>query len=88
LGTIRCNFASNYQNSNNGFNLGSVSPVSDTTNTGYAYLECNTIQSRYGCTMSIPNTNSEFNVSLFDLSETLMLNVPDYQIILYFDVLE
>jgi len=87
IGSIRASFASNYQNSTNGFNLGSITPLLDTTSStaNTTYLDCDTRYST-GVTMNIPTTNTDFFISFLNSSENLMLNVPEYQIWLYFDV--
>ena len=87
VGSVRASFSSNYQNSTNGFNLGSVNPVLDNT-TGTAntcYLDCDT-RATQGVSMIIPKTNADFSITFFNASETAMVNVPEYQIWLYFDV--
>ena len=86
-GSLRASFASNYQNSTNGFNLGSIEPklVSTIATPITTYLECNTIDSK-GVTMIIPKTNNNITISILNANETLMASVVDYQIWLYFDV--
>ena len=86
-GTLRATFSSNTANSTNGFNLGFVRPQSDYTSgtNNTTYLDYDSTTSN-GMTMIIPNSNGDFTISLFDRSETLMVNVPEYQVWLYFDV--
>jgi hypothetical protein len=86
IGSVRASFASNYQNSTNGFNLGCVLPVLDNTSAtaNTTYLECDTIATT-GVTMIIPTTNNDFTISFLNSSEGVMANVPEYQIWLYFD---
>jgi hypothetical protein len=86
-GTLRATFSSNTSNSTNGFNLGFVRPQSDYTSgtNNTTYLDYDSTTSN-GMTMIIPNSNGDFTISLFDRSETLMVNVPEYQVWLYFDV--
>ena len=86
VGSVRANFASNYQNSTNGFNLGAILPELDiTTSTLTTYLDCDTTSTN-GASMIIPKTNTDLIISIFNSSETAMANVPEYQIWLYFDV--
>ena len=87
LGSVRCNFASGHQNSTNGFNVGSIQPYVDPVISTSAYLDCDTTKTK-GLTMTIPTTNSNFNVMLLNSSESLMTNITDYQLFLYFDFLE
>jgi len=86
-GTLRATFSSNTSNSTNGFNLGFVRPQSDYTSgtSNTTYLDYDSTTSN-GMTMIIPNSNGDFTISLYDRSETLMVNVPEYQVWLYFDV--
>ena len=86
VGSIRASFASNYQNSTNGFNLGAVLPrKDDTIATLTTYLDCDTINSA-GISMIIPKTNTDLVISFYNANETAMANVPEYQIWFYFDV--
>ena len=87
IGSIRASFASNYQNSTNGFNLGSIQPLLDNTSAtaNKTYLDCDT-RDTIGVTMNIPITNNDFFITFLNDSESLMANVPEYQIWLYFDV--
>ena len=104
VGSVRASFASNYQNSTNGFNLGAVLPQLDnsaittstatttagitTTNTTLTtYLECDTISTN-GVSMIIPKTNTDMILTFLNANETAMVNFPEYQIWLYFDVNE
>ena len=87
IGSVRASFASNYQNSTNGFNLGSIQPLLDNTSStaNTTYLDCDT-RDTIGVTMNIPTTNNDFFITFLNDSESLMANVPEYQIWLYFDV--
>lgn len=87
IGSVRASFASNYQNSTNGFNLGSIQPLLDNTSAtaNTTYLDCDT-RGSIGVTMNIPTTNTDFSILFLNNSESLMVNVPEYQIWLYFDV--
>jgi len=87
VGSIRTNLTSNSGNNNNGFNIGFIRPQSDYT-TGTAqttYLDGDTTTGN-GASILIPNSNNDFYITLLNNTETLMVNVPDYQIWLYFDV--
>ena len=85
-GSLRASFASNYQNSTNGFNLGAILPQLDTTtSTLTSYLDCDTIATA-GVSMIIPKTNTDLVISFYNANETAMANVPEYQIWFYFDV--
>ena len=87
VGSIRSSFASNYLNSTNGFNLGAIQPLLDSTSStaNTTYLDCDT-RDTIGVTMIIPTTNTDFSITFLNSSESLMSNVPEYQIWLYFDV--
>ena len=74
LGSIRVNLSSNNTNSTNAFNIGVVTPITQTLGT---YLDCDTITSQ-GCgTCIIPTNNQEFTVTILDNTENCMQNVPD-----------
>jgi hypothetical protein len=85
-GSLRASFQSNYSNCTSGFNLGCIElqtdPSASTANT--TYLKLDTSQGK-GSTIFIPNTNSDFYLSIFDSAGQLMLNVPEYEVWLYFD---
>ena len=83
IGSVRASFQSTSSNSTNLCNLGCVRPQNDFTGTGFTYLDCDTTTSN-GATVIIPNTNQDFQVSLFNANESLMSNVPDYQVWFYF----
>jgi len=87
VGSLRGSFQSNTSNSSNGLNIGFLRPSSDNTTATplTSYLECDTDSSN-GLSMVIPNSNSDFYITLLNSEEKLMLNVPEYQIWLYFDV--
>lgn len=86
VGSVRASFASNYQNSTNGFNLGAILPQLDTTTaTLTGYLDCDT-RATAGVTMIIPKTNTDLTITFYNANENAMVNVPEYQIWLYFDV--
>ena len=86
-GSLRASLTSNYQNSNNGLNLGLVKPeiVTSLASPLTLYLESDTTNTK-GTTMIIPTTNTDLTISLFNGNESLMVNVPEYHIWLYFDV--
>jgi hypothetical protein len=87
LGSVRCNFVSGHQNATNGFNIGCIQPFTDPTNATNAYLDCDTTKTK-GLSMTIPSTNSNFNVMILNSSESFMTNINDYQLFLYFDFQE
>ena len=86
-GSIRASFSSNYQNYSNGFNLGLIKPeiVSSIKSPLTFYLESDTTDTK-GTTMTIPKTNTDLIISILNGNESLMVNVPEYHIWLYFDV--
>jgi len=87
IGSVRTSFVSNYQNSTDGFNLGQIQPVLDNTSltANTTYLDCDT-RATNGITMIIPTTNNDFSITFLNSNESLMVNVPEYQLWLYFDV--
>jgi hypothetical protein len=86
VGSVRASFTSNHQNSTNGFNLGCVIPVLDTSSISIlnTYLDCDT-RNTIGASMIIPKANTDFSITLLNANETAMSNVPEYQVWLYFD---
>ena len=86
-GSLRASFQSYTSNSTNGLNLGAIVPNTFfiTSTTVSLYLEGDTSMTN-GVSMIIPASNSELYITILNSSETLMLNVPNYQIWLYFDV--
>jgi hypothetical protein len=87
VGSLRASFSSITANATNGFTLGFVRPQSDYTSgtANTTYLDADTLTSN-GATIIIPNSNGEFTVSFLNATESLMSNVPEYQLWLYFDV--
>ena len=90
VGSLRASFQSNTSNSTNGLNLGLICPRSDFESVDQIdsienYLDGNTA-SENGLSMIIPNNNTDLYVMLINRRETLMINVPEYQLWLYFDV--
>ena len=88
VGSLRASFASNTCSSTNGYNIGSVIPVTQLSTSSTAvltYLECDTTNTP-GSSILIPNTNGDFTITFLNNSETIMSNVPDFQIWFYFDV--
>ena len=87
VGSIRLQMGSATSNSTNGVNVCSVRPQSDYTSgtTAVTYLDADTTTSN-GISAIIPTTNGEFTVSILDKSENLMVNVPEYQLWLMFDI--
>jgi hypothetical protein len=88
VGSVRCSFISPYQSSNNGCNVASIQPVIDlTTNTANSsYLSADTTKTK-GITILKPKGTQDFNIQILDRTESIMANVTDYQIFLYFDIL-
>ena len=86
IGSLRGSLVSNVSNCTNGFNLGSIRPQSDyTASSGtYAYLDVDTTTSN-GATVSVPNSNQDFYLTILNSSENFMSNVPEYQVWLLFD---
>jgi hypothetical protein len=88
VGSVRASFSSISTSSSNGFNLGYLRPQNDYTaasGTIYTYLDLDTLTSN-GATIIIPNSNSEFVLTLLNATETQMSNVPEYQVWFYFEV--
>ena len=86
IGSLRATFQSTCSNSNYGFNLGCIRPQSDFTSptANTTYLDLDSTQAN-GSTIIIPNTNSDFYLSILDASEAPMVNIPDFQVWLLFD---
>jgi hypothetical protein len=84
-GTLRIGgLTSISQNPINGIVLGVVKPVvSPIVNTDW-YLECDTTQSQ-GIEISIPS-NTNICVGLYNDAGNAMVNVPEYEIILHFEL--
>lgn len=87
VGSVRASLSSISCNETNGFNLGSLRPQNDfaTATSGTTYLDLDTLTSN-GATIIIPNTNTDFTITILNSTEYLMSNVPEYQLWLYFDV--
>lgn len=85
LGTLRCNFSSAYSSINNGFVLAPVSWKYDTLN-NQNYIDIDTVNTN-GETMIIPSNGNFFNVYFLKPDEsTLMSVIPEYQLMLYFEI--
>jgi hypothetical protein len=83
IGTIRCSLNSPTSNNYNGLILGTTEDILDYG--VYEYLSLDTTQNGVSC--NIPIGNGSFTISFLNMTEnTLMTVVPEYQIILYFDV--
>lgn len=87
VGSVRLQLGSNTSNSTNGFNAAFMRPQSDYTSSvaNTTYLDVDSTMSN-GVTCVIPNTNSEFTVQILNNTENPMVNVPEYQLWLFFDV--
>lgn len=85
FGTVRANFSSVYGNVTNGFVLGMPILRTSVDGAGYYYVELDTIQTS-GKSIIIPSSNF-FNIQFLRPDEnTLMSNIPEYQIILDFEI--
>lgn len=83
-GSLRASFQSNTTKSTNGFNIGAVLPIMEyVSNITYLDLDTSTTT---GASIVIPNGNNDFYITFLDKTESLMTNVPEYQLWLYFDV--
>jgi len=85
-GSLRATFQSTCSNSNAGFNLGYIRPQSDYTSgtANTTYLDLDTTQAN-GSTIIIPNSNSDFYLTILNAAEQPMVNIPEYQVWLLFD---
>lgn len=84
VGSIRASLSSSTSNNTNGVNIGFVRPQSDFIAT-QSYIDCDTTTSD-GITVLIPTSNTNLSIYLLNANETPMVNVPDYQVWLYFEV--
>jgi hypothetical protein len=85
VGSVRASLQSNTSKITNGLNIGDILVKNNLIQTGYNYLECNTLDTD-GFTMFIPKTDSSIlNISIYDVNENLLSNCPYYQVWLYFD---
>ena len=84
-GTIRVNLGSSSQNTNLGTIIGILKPVVSATTAGNFYLECDTT-STPGMEINVPIDMTNFNVRLYTSAEALMTNVPEYEMILHFEI--
>ena len=93
IGSVRANFLSNTSDATNYLNLGMIKPVAAITElpyetVPYCYLEFDSTASS-GVTMVIPNYMNQSSVLTIQIRsdrEEFMLDVPEYQLWLYFDV--
>jgi hypothetical protein len=90
LGTVRANFSSGYQNSNNGIVLGLLTLVESADTTTDSILSADTMSNTNGVRIKVPSDNSFFNITLFDLAEASLTsaNLNDYQIEFSFEIIE
>lgn len=90
VGTVRANFSSMYQNSFNGVILGLLSLVESADTTTDSILTADTLTNASGVRIKVPNGNAFFNITLFDMTETLLTsaNITDYQIEFNFEIIE
>ena len=89
LGTLRCNLTdfSTAQSNNGGLILGVTIPSDlGITITGTPHrITVDTTQTK-GVVCNIPQGIQTLNVQFLDISEALQTNIPNYQLILYFDM--
>jgi hypothetical protein len=90
IGTVRANFSSVYQNSNNGVILGTLLLTGSPDSSSDNYLNADTLQNAPAVRIRVPNNNGFFNIFLMDMSETLLTsaNLVDYQIEFNFEIIE
>jgi hypothetical protein len=81
-------YAGRFYNSQNGISLGSIQPVTDGILNTYSYFMMDTtLSNSSGADVTIPFENGNLNISIYDNTEsTLIANMQDYQIWLYFEV--
>lgn len=84
-GTVRVNFGSSSQNTNQGVIVGMVKPIASATTAGNFYLECDTTATP-GVEINVPVDMTDFNVRIFNSAETLQVNVPEYEMFLHFEI--
>jgi len=90
LGTVRANFSSGYQNSNNGIVLGLLTLIESPDSTSNNILTADTLEHNSSVRIKVPSGNSFFNITLFDLAEASLTsaNLNDYQIVFSFEIIE
>ena len=89
LGTVRCNFGTNYQMMNNQCVVGMINVIQFSGNLNNALI-CDT-STTDGVRIRVPNSGSYFNIQLIGLDEALLSSVnaiPDYQIQFEFEIIE
>lgn len=86
VGSIRTNFSSPFSFANNGFVIGNIQPITDIFTAGNKALLCDTTNSN-GITINIPDDNSPLNIRFLTYGDILMSNIPEFECILYFDIL-
>ena len=86
-GSLRASLSSPYQNVSNGVNLGFIRPQYDTTATSQVYLDVDTITGN-GITIITPTSNQILSIQMIKADESLMTNAQEYQLWLYFDLLD
>jgi hypothetical protein len=85
VGTIRLNLGSSSQNTNFGTIIGFTTPVVSATTASNFYLTADTT-STPGVEINIPVDVTNLNVRLYNSAETLQVNVPEYEMILHFEI--
>lgn len=90
IGTVRSTFSSVYQNTPNGTILGLLNVIdSPSSATSFHSLQCDTSQ-MLGVRIRVPNTLSQFTINFLDMTESSLLsaNLTDYQIEMYFEIID
>jgi len=85
VGTIRINLGSSSQNATFGTVIGVVKPVLSATTASNFYLECDTTSTQ-GVEVNVPVDQTNLNVRLYTGAEALQANVPEYEMILHFEL--
>lgn len=85
VGTIRLNLGTSSQNTNFGTIVAFTKPVVSATTAGNFYLEADTT-STPGIEINVPVDVTDFSVRLYNSAETLQTNVPEYEMILHFEI--
>jgi hypothetical protein len=84
-GSLRLSLQSHTSQITNGFNIGNVFVRKDPLQTGYYYLESNTLHTD-GFNFIVPTEEqSVLTITMYDLNENMLTSIPNYQVFLYFD---
>ena len=82
---LRCNLATNFQNSINMCSLGFVEPNLDVMNNSYAQMKGDSTSTN-GVSVIIPKGYSNFYLTMFNIDETISVILEDYFIMLFFEI--